>query len=187
MSLRKAIAAARLMCAGATGRLLRSALVQLLLQLDAKMDEATKIESLNTNVSQPYAKWLWLCAGLFAFRIIAQLAALLFKPTLLPAFESWHGGVLPYPLLLTSQTLIFIWLVWTAWQFSKSSVYPLRRLGMIIIFASLYFLVMLLRLLLGLTILSEHRWFASYLPAFFHLVLASYLFLYGHFHFRHGK
>ncbi len=157
------------------------------------MDEATQIELFNTKAtqryaSQPYTKWLWLCTGLFAFRVVSQLAALLFKPNFLPTFESWHGGVLPYPLLLITQVLIFTWLVWTAWQFSQSKVYPRRRLGMvIIILASLYFLVMLLRLLLGLTILSEHRWFASYLPAFFHLVLASYLFLYAHFHFRHGK
>jgi uncharacterized protein len=152
------------------------------------MDEATQIEPLNSKASQPYAKWLWLCTGLFAFRVVAQLAALLFKPSFLPTFESWHGGVLPYPLLLSTQVLIFIWLAWTALKFSLGKVYPRHRLGtIIIILASLYFLVMLLRLLLGLTILSEHRWFASYLPAFFHLVLANYLFLYGHFHFRHSK
>ncbi|MEQ1599184.1 MAG: hypothetical protein ABL880_07445 [Methylotenera sp.] len=152
------------------------------------MNEAAPVEPFSTKTAQPYAKWLWLCAGLFAFRVVAQLAALLFKPNFLPTFESWHGGVLPYPLLLTTQILILIWLAWTASQFSKNNLQPRRRLGMaIVILASLYFLLMLLRLLLGLTILSEHRWFASYLPAFFHLVLASYLFLYGHFHFRHGK
>lgn len=153
------------------------------------MDEATQIEPHTQRyASQPYTKWLWLCAGLFAFRVVAQLAALLFKPSFLPTFESWHGGVLPYPLLFSTQVLIFIWLAWTAWQFSLGKVYPRRQLGMaIIILASLYFLVMLLRLLLGLTILSEQRWFASYLPAFFHLVLACYLFLFGHFHSRHSK
>lgn len=153
------------------------------------MDEATQIEPHTQRyASQPYTKWLWLCTGLFAFRVVAQLAALLFKPSFLPTFESWHGGVLPYPLLLSTQVLIFIWLAWTAQQFSLGKVYPRHQLGtIIVILASLYFLVMLLRLLLGLTILSEHRWFASYLPAFFHLVLASYLFLYGHFHFRHSK
>ena len=157
------------------------------------MVETTSIEPLNSKAVQPYAskpytKWLWLCTSLFAFRVIAQLAALLFKPKFLPSFESWHGGVLPYPLLLSTQILIFIWLAWTAWRFSQNNIYPRRRLGMVIIvFASLYFLVMLLRFLLGSTILSDYRWFASYLPAFFHLVLASYLFLYAHFHFRHGK
>ena len=152
------------------------------------MDEVTQIEPLNAKVSQHYAKWLWLCLSLFAFRVVAQLAALLFKPSFLPAFESWHGGVLPYSLLLATQILIFIWLACTAWQFSHNAIQPRRRLGMIVlVLASLYFLVMLFRLLLGLTILSEHRWFASYLPAFFHLLLASYLFLYSHFHFHHGK
>lgn len=142
----------------------------------------------SAKASQHYAKWLWLCSLLFAFRIAAQLFALLFSPKFLPTFESWHGGVLPYPLLLTSQVLILLWLTWSAHQFSKSKVYPHRRLGLvIIIFACLYFLTMLLRLLLGLTILSETRWFASYLPALFHLVLACYLFLYSHFHFYHGR
>jgi len=106
----------------------------------------------------------------------------------LPDFESWHGGALSYPILLIAQVFILTWFVWTARRFSNSVISPNRRLGLIIlIFSSLYFIVMLLRLLLGLTIMSEHRWFASYLPAFFHLVLASYLFLYAHFHFRHGK
>ena len=154
-----------------------------------RMNETPHAEAHNISIAPPhYAKWLWLCTSLFAFRVAAQLTALLFKPSFLPKFESWHGGVLPYPLLLVTQILILIWLSWTAWRFSQSSIYPRRRLGAIIIlFASLYFLVMLVRLLLGLTILSEHRWFSSYLPAFFHLVLASYLLLYGYFHFRHSK
>lgn len=139
-------------------------------------------------ISKSYAKWLWLCAGLFALRVIAQAISLIFPSEFLPTFESWHGGVLPYPVLLTTQLLILFWLVWTARKLYSNSIYPRRRLGMIVtIFASLYFTIMLLRLTLGLTILSDHRWFASYLPAFFHLVLASYLFLYGHFHFRHGS
>ena len=39
---------------------------------------------------------------------------------------------------------------------------------------------MFLRLLLGATVLSDVRWFASPLPAFFHLVLATYLLIYTH-------
>jgi hypothetical protein len=56
----------------------------------------------------------------------------------------------------------------------------------VLIMASIYFIAMLSRLVLGLTMLGEYRWFTSYLPAFFHLVLASFLLLYGHFHFRYG-
>lgn len=45
---------------------------------------------------------------------------------------------------------------------------------------------MLMRLLLGATILSESRWFTSPVPAIFHLGLAGYLLAYGLFHVRHG-
>ena len=153
------------------------------------MNETTQIETPNTTkVSQYYAKWLWLCSILFAFRLAAQLAAFSFRPSFLPSFESWHGGVLPYSILLTTQVCILCWLVWTAHQFSLNRPLPHRRLGLVVtLFASSYFALMLLRLILGLTILSDHRWFTSFLPAFFHLVLASYLLLYGHFHFCHGR
>jgi hypothetical protein len=137
--------------------------------------------------AKAHAKWLWLCAGLFAIRVIAQAVALVLPSDFLPTFESWHGGVLPYAVLLSTQLLILYWMVKTAKRFSLNAIQPRQRFGMLVtIFASFYFGIMLLRLILGLTILSEHRWFASYLPAFFHLVLACYLFLYGHFHFRHG-
>ena len=46
---------------------------------------------------------------------------------------------------------------------------------------------MLIRLLLGLTIMRDSRWFTSYLPTAFHLVLASWLLVYGHFHLRYGS
>ena len=151
-----------------------------------KTDNQTTISE-SLAISQNYAKWLWLCAGLFAIRVIAQAISLVFSSEFLPNIESWHSGVLPYPPLLTTQLLILFWLVRTARKISLNSLRPRQRIGIIaIIFASLYFIIILLRLILGLTILSEHRWFASYLPAFFHLALAGYLFLYGHFHFRYG-
>ena len=135
---------------------------------------------------------MWIIKGMFFvhffFRIIAQPASLLISLRFLPPFESWHGGVLPYPVLLIFQILILIWQIRTTRQFTLGSVYPNRRLGItILMLAGIYFITMLARLILGLTILSGQRWFASPLPAFFHLVLASFLFLYGHFHFRHSK
>jgi len=139
-------------------------------------------------ITRRYVPWLWLMIGLFTIRVIAQPCSLLFKTKILPPFESWHGAVLPYPVLLLTQLLILAWLVLTARQFTNGSVSPNHRLGVnILIFACIYFTLMLVRLVLGLTILSDHRWFASALPAFFHLVLASFLLLYGHFHFKYGK
>jgi hypothetical protein len=45
---------------------------------------------------------------------------------------------------------------------------------------------MLVRLILGLTVLSGQRWFASPVPTLFHLVLAAYVLLFGHFHYVHA-
>jgi hypothetical protein len=129
-----------------------------------------------------YARALWALTGLFAFRVVAQPAALAFD-RLLPSFNSWDGGVLPYPVLLVTQLVILGWLARTAWRFSTGKVVPHRRIGLAAVaFGGVYFAAMLLRLLLGATALSDVRWFASPLPAFFHLVLATYLLLYGYGH-----
>lgn len=137
--------------------------------------------------SRRYAPWLWLLSGLFAVRVVAQPLALSIDVWFLPPFESWHGGVLPYPVLLVAQLLILSWQVRTAQRFTIGEVIARRRIGtLMLVLGGVYFVVMLIRFVLGMTILSEHRWFASPLPAFFHLVLASFLLLYGHFHFRYG-
>ena len=125
---------------------------------------------------------LWLLTGLFAFRVAAQPAALLFD-RLLPPFDSWDGGVLPYPVLLVTQLVILGWLARTAWRFSTGRVTSRPSIGRAALaFGGVYFAVMFLRLLLGATVLSDVRWFASPLPAFFHLVLAAYLLVYGYCH-----
>jgi hypothetical protein len=54
-------------------------------------------------LARTYAPWLWLLTGLFALRVVAQPAALVFDAGVVPSFDSWHGGVLPYPLLLLTQ------------------------------------------------------------------------------------
>lgn len=134
--------------------------------------------------SRRYAVWLWLLLAVFAFRVVAQPAALVIKDSVLPSFESWHSGVLPYGFLLGSQVLILAALGWTAWRFTTGTLVPQRRIGVVALASgALYFGVMALRLLLGLTVLSDQRWFASPLPTVFHLVLAAFVVLFGHFHY----
>jgi hypothetical protein len=136
-----------------------------------------------TPVSTRSCAWaLWLLTGLFAFRVVAQPAALAFD-RLLPSFNSWDGGVVPYPVLLVTQLMILGWLARTAWRFGTGRVTPRPSIGRAALaFGGVYFAVMFLRLLLGATVLSDVRWFASPLPAFFHSVLATYLLVYGYCH-----
>lgn len=76
------------------------------------------------NPSRGYAKWLWLLAGLFGLRVIAQFTALVMAVWFLPSFESWHSGVMPYYALVAVQVLILVWLVWTAGRFTTGAISP---------------------------------------------------------------
>ncbi|MGB7217276.1 MAG: hypothetical protein WBD07_00580 [Vicinamibacterales bacterium] len=138
--------------------------------------------------SRTYAPWLWLLAAAFLVRVLAQPMALVVGTRFLLPFDAWYSGVVPYSVLLATQLLILGWLTLTARRFAVGTVAPRRRLGVVtLVFAVVYFAAMLIRLLLGATILGDRRWFASPLPTIFHLVLATFLFLYGHFHLRHGQ
>jgi hypothetical protein len=137
--------------------------------------------------SKRYAARLWVLLALFAFRVAAQPLSLLIHTSILPPFESWHSGALPYGLLVASQVVILAVLGGTAWRFTVGTVTPRRSIGVAALaFGGLYFVGMLARLVLGLTVLSNQRWFASPLPTVFHLVLAAYVLLFGHFHYVHG-
>jgi hypothetical protein len=144
--------------------------------------------AVNAKASRRYAPWLWLLLGLFTIRVVAQPIALRVDTPLLPRFESWYSGVLPYPLLVLTQGVIMLWLTRTAWMFSTGAIVPRPRFGIVMmVLGGIYFVAMVMRLLLGATILSHERWFASPVPTVFHLVLATYVLLYGHFHWRYGS
>ena len=143
---------------------------------------------MNSQPSQRYAPWLWLLLGLFVMRVLAQPLALLVDTPLLPRFESWHSGVLPYPVLVLTQLIIVPWLARTSRAFASGAVVPNARIGKAaIVLGSVYFVAMAARLLLGATVLADQRWFASPLPTVFHLALAAFLLLYGHFHWRYSS
>jgi hypothetical protein len=126
------------------------------------------------------SRWLWALFALFAVRVLAQPLALVVESTLIPRFESWHSGLLPYPLLVATQIVILAWMGTTAWRASHGMVEPSRRAGRLLLgCGAVYGGAMLTRLVLGATMLRGERWFASPLPTAFHLVLASYLFVYG--------
>jgi uncharacterized membrane protein len=60
---------------------------------------------------------------------------------------------------------------------------PSRKQGWVFfIIGLIYFLVMAVRLFVGLTGLSGHYWFRSYLPTLFHFVISGYLIVVGYFH-----
>ena len=126
---------------------------------------------------------LAILLGLFCFRVLAQLLQRYLELPFLPPFDAWQSGAVPYEVLLTSQILIIVFYARILQRIMTRQMQPNRSQGWIFFITGLiYFLAMVLRLAIGLTGLSEHHWFRSYLPILFHFVLSSYLIVVGNFH-----
>ncbi len=126
---------------------------------------------------------LWICLGLFIFRVTAQCVQWLSPLEWLPAFGRWQGSNLPYPLLFAVQLMLIVGMTAVAWRVATRRAFPDRRLGVVLMVVGvLYFSGMALRLLLGVTVLADRAWFATVLPALFHLVLATFVLTWGVYH-----
>ena len=111
---------------------------------------------------------------LFAIRVMAQLVEGIFPNALIPDFDRWYSGAVSYQLLFPIQLVILSVMI------TGICLLPQLKLkqGLLNTFKSLaifYFAIMFIRLVIALVGLSTLPWFQLPLPAFFHLVLASYL------------
>ena len=135
-----------------------------------------------------HGRWLWATGAAFALRVLAQPAAALTGWRVLPAFDTWQSGALPYGWLLAAQIAILAWMARTAWRVSRGAESPVRVRGRVAgAIAAIYGAVMFVRLLLGLTAFAGHWWLDAPLPTVFHLVIASYLGVYAHFHLQANR
>jgi hypothetical protein len=135
-----------------------------------------------------YTLWLCICFILFVLRVAAQLIQKFYNLPFLPPFKAWYSGALAYPWLLASQIIIILVMILVIAGFAKGRILARRKLGVwLLALGGIYFSVMLLRLIAGFTFATEHNWFGAHIPAFFHIVLSSFLLLVGHFHYKNGN
>lgn len=113
--------------------------------------------------------------GLFAFRVAAQFVESVFPSTLIPDFDRWSSGAINYQLLLSLQLVILVAMIAGICRLPRLRL-KRASLGALKYFAILYFAIMSARLVIALAGISSLSWFQLPLPAFFHLVLAGYLF-----------
>ena len=126
--------------------------------------------------------WLLVLAGLFVSRVLAQLIQAVQPVSFLPPFQAWHGAVLPYPLLVASQLVIIAILAIILHRVRSDAISPSRwKYRVCFSLGGIYFVFMAFRLVAGLTLLADHPWFSKQLPAFFHVVLASFILTLGHY------
>lgn len=142
-----------------------------------------EVQRRHPTVARKIQRWLSLITLLFGLRVGAQYLALLWPATLLPEFQAWSSGVIPYPPLFVIQCLL-LWGMVTLIR-TLPTTRPQRPLGVVLmLLAILYFSVMCLRFLIALFNLSHIGWFQLALPSFFHMVLATYLGLVGWYHLK---
>lgn len=132
-------------------------------------------------VSRNFHFWILLMLGsLFVLRVLAQLLQAIHPVGVLPAFDAWQGSATAYPVLLSTQIAIVAILAGVLWRVGTHSVSP-RRWKYRLCFASggVYFTSMAFRFVAGLTVFSDVTWFSRIIPAFFHMVLATFLLTLG--------
>lgn len=120
---------------------------------------------------------------LFCLRVFAQLIQAWSPVTFLPPFTAWAGGALPYWLLVLCQFFIIVVCARVIWRLHKGLMIPSVTTGkVLLLLGSVYFGLMCARLIIGLTVGTDHFWFSARLPTLFHFVLAGFVLVCGWFH-----
>lgn len=129
---------------------------------------------------QSTIKLLFVLLILFFVRVLAQLLQNNLEISWLPAFDAWHSATIPYSWLLISQVVITTIIVSVIVHIQRGS-YLLKkaRASLLLWIGAIYFLFMLMRFILSITLMTTHPWFGATLPALFHMVLASVFLVIG--------
>lgn len=137
-----------------------------------------------------YSLSLAVFTVLFIFRVCGQILVAIVDIDFLPPFEQWYSGLLPYSLLLPIQILIIGAMLKIVLDFARGSgffITPNPRAAVFIKWVSyVYFLTMVARYAITMTLYPELRWFTGTIPIWFHMVLAAFLYTFSHYHIRHG-
>ena len=118
---------------------------------------------------------LAILSGLFLLRVVAEFVERLFADTWAPNFTAWSSGTIDYRLLLASQVIVFSAMAVGVLKVATLK-WPRGYSLSIRLFAQIYFVIMLIRLIVAVSGASDLYWFQLPLPAFFHLVIAAYLY-----------
>ena len=133
-----------------------------------------------------YAVGLGVLAFAFFLRVLGQALVAIFAVRFLPPMEQWYSGLIPYPVLLPVQILILavqFCILRDLWHDSGFFAALHLRIGTVLCwFSYLYFVSMLVRYVVTMTLYTERRWFDGTIPIFFHFVLAGYLYLLGRYY-----
>ena len=129
---------------------------------------------------------LWILLLLFALRVAGQAVQKWQPQAYLPSFGEFQGSGIPYPALLAVQLVILAVMGRVCWRVHSGTLLASHRTGKILrMFGWLYMTGSLARIVVGLLISAAPGWFTTWIPAFFHVVLATFVLVVAHCH-LHG-
>jgi hypothetical protein len=135
--------------------------------------------------TRPCAAACWSLSALFAVRVLGQAVQRWVPQPSLPPFEAFQGSGLPYWLLLSFQLVILAVMMRVAWRVQVDRLAPRRRVGLWLAGAGTGYMALALgRIAVGLAVPDAPAWFTTWIPAFFHLVLASFVLTVSLYHLR---
>ena len=120
---------------------------------------------------------LWVLLALFFLRVLGQLLVVAGLAPFLPPIDDWQSGLLPYPLLLTSQILIVALLSTVCVQFTRGAGYFVKRrawLGIPLWIAGWFYAI---AMVVRYALLRRDA-----IPVVFHIILATFLIVVAHHH-----
>ena len=137
-----------------------------------------------------HRRLVWSTAGLslvFLARVVSQAVQNWAPVSFLPPFDDFQGSGLPYSVLLSAQIAIVVLLLVVVARMRRGKrLISWRLIVPVAVAGGVYFTVMAVRLVLGLSVLSHSGWFSTWIPTVFHLVLASLMMLIASYQHRAG-
>jgi hypothetical protein len=138
-----------------------------------------------------YPLLLGIFTLLFILRVAGQVLVGLGEASMLPPFERWYSGLLPYWLLLPVQIALIVLMLKIVADFARRDGYFVRlnpRTGTILqVLGGIYALSMVVRYVLTMALHPQLRWFTGTIPIWFHFVLAAFIFTLGRYPLRHNS
>lgn len=132
-----------------------------------------------------YAAACWSLSVLFAARVLGQAVQRWMPQPSLPPFDAFQGSGLPYWLLLSVQLLILAVMVRVAGRVQTGHLAPSRRAGRWLGWAGAAYMAFAgARIAVGLGVPGAPAWFRTWIPAFFHVVLAGFVLTVSLYHLR---
>ena len=124
---------------------------------------------------------LWMLLAAFVARVTGQLLVAFLHVQWLPPMDAWMSGLMPYRWLLPAQLVIIALYAKMCIDCTRGRGWfaeaPPRFARGVLRFGYVYFGVMSLRF--AARFFPGTAWLGEWIPAVFHLVLASFLIVYG--------